>query len=88
LSDFCWKHEEVDLARLVRNALAHNGGRFGPDLEKYKTRFVGATSTAKPLLRGDQFNLVEGKIQITPDNTRHLFGVLKERVSKIIEKAK
>lgn len=85
LGDFCWNHDEVVLARLVRNALAHNGGRFGKDLEKYATRFVDVTGTDKPLLQGDQFNLVDGKIQITPDNTTYLFGVLKERVTKIVE---
>jgi len=57
VTDFCWKHEEVDLARLVRNALTHNGGRFGPDLEKYKTRFVDATGAVQPLLRGDSSTL-------------------------------
>lgn len=88
LGDFCWNHDEVDLARLVRNALAHNGGRFGKDLEKYKARFADVTGTDKPLLRGDNFNLVDGKIQITPDNTTYLFGVLKERVSKVVEEAK
>jgi hypothetical protein len=85
LADFCWNHDEVDLARLVRNALAHNGGRFGKDLEKYTSRFTDATETEKVLLRGDSFNLVDGKIQITPDNTTYLFGVLKQRVTRIIE---
>jgi hypothetical protein len=85
LRDYCWTDAEVDLARLVRNALAHNGGRIGKDLEKYKACFADATGMTTPLLRGDQFNIVGGKIQITPDNTKHLFGILKERVSKIVE---
>lgn len=85
LTDYCWNHDEVDLAKLVRHALAHNGGRFGADLEKYKTRFVDATGTPAPLVQGHMFNMVDGKIQITPCNTRHLFGVLKDRVSKMIE---
>jgi hypothetical protein len=85
LTDYCWNHDEVDLARLVRNALAHNGGRFGSDLEDYRPRFVDATGTTVPLLQGDQFNLVDGKIQITPCNTSHLFGVLKGRVTRIVE---
>ena len=84
LTDYCWNHDEVDLARLVRNALAHNGGRFGKDLEKYRTLFANVTGTDKPLLRPDRINLVDEKIQITPDNTIHLFGVLKEQVSNII----
>lgn len=65
--------------------LAHNGARFGKDLEKHKTRFVDVSGTSKALLRGDHFNLVDGVIQITPVNTTYLFGVLKERVTKIIE---
>jgi hypothetical protein len=85
LADFCWNHDEVNLARLVRNSLAHNGGRFGADLEKYKARFVDATGATNPKLQDDLFILVDGKIQITPGNTRYLFGVLKERVTKIVE---
>ncbi len=85
LTEFCWKHEEVDLARLVRNALANDGGRFGESLEKYQSRFVDVTDTDKFPLQGHLFNLVDGKIQIIPDNTRHLFGVLKDRVTKIVE---
>ncbi len=85
LADFCWNHDDVVLTRLVRNALAHNGAWFGKDLEKYKTRFVDVSGTSKPLLRGDRFNIVDGIIQITPDNTTHLFGVLKDRVTKIVE---
>lgn len=85
LADFCWNHDEVILARLVRHTLAHNGGRFRANLEKYKDRFVEVTGTAEPILRGDLFVLTNGKIQITPDNTRYLFSVLKERVSKIVE---
>ena len=85
LADFCWNHDDVDLAKLVRHALAHNGGRFGTDLEKYRARFVEATEITAPLLQGDKFNVVDGKIQITPCNTRHLFGILKERVTRIVE---
>jgi hypothetical protein len=85
LADFCWNHDEVTLTRLVRNALAHNGGRFGGDLEKSKTRFVDATGAVNPKLQDDLLILVDGKIQITPGNTKYLFGVLKERVTKIVE---
>jgi len=85
LADFCWNHDEVTLARLVRNALAHNGGRFGKDLEKYKKRFTEATGTTAPVLRDDSFIIVDDKIQIVPGNTTYLFGVLKARVTKIVE---
>ncbi len=85
LRNYCWTHVEIDLAMLVRHTMAHNGGRFRADLEKYKSRFVDMTGKAAPTLQDDRFVLVDGKIQITPGNTRHLFGVLKERVSKIVE---
>jgi hypothetical protein len=86
LAAFCWDHCEVDLARLIRNALAHNGGRFGPDLEKkHKARFVDATGNTAVKLQDDLFIVVNGKIQIVPGNTKHLFGILKERVTKIVK---
>jgi hypothetical protein len=85
LADYCWTHVDVDLAKLVRHALAHNGGRIGPDLDKYKAYFVDETGTAAPLLRGDRFTVVDGKIQIYPCSTTHLFSLLKARVSKIVE---
>jgi hypothetical protein len=85
LTDYCWNHDEVELAKLVRNALAHNGGRFGKDLQKFASRFVDTTGLKAVKLQNDLFLLVDGKIQITPGNTRHLFGLLKERVSKLVE---
>ena len=85
LTDYCWSDAEIDLARLVRHTLAHNGGRFGPTLEKYRAdRFVDATRSA-PLLRGELFYIVNGRIQITPCNTKYLFAVLKDRVTRIVE---
>lgn len=39
----------------------------------------------KVRLEGDRFPLVNGKLQITPGNTTHLFGILNERVSKVAE---
>jgi hypothetical protein len=85
LADFCWSDAEVDLARLVRHAVAHNNGCFGTGLEKYRTRFDDATVTDSPRIYDDRFILIDGKIQITPRNTAYLFRVLKERVSRIVE---
>lgn len=85
LRDACWTDTEVDLAMLVRHALVHNGGRFGPALDKHIARFVDATGTTTPKLQDEMFILVGGKIQITPGNTKYLYGVLKERVTKIVE---
>ncbi len=87
LADSCWNHAEVDLARLVRNAVVHNSGRLGADLDKYKERFMDATGMSSVALQGDRFNVVNGTIQITPCNTRYLFDVLKDRVTEIVEKA-
>ena len=86
LADFCWNHDEVILAKLVRNALAHNGGRFGKDFEKYNTRFTDESGTKPPVLRNDHFIIVNGMIQIVPGNTMYLFGILKARVTEIVEK--
>ncbi len=85
LNEYCWNHDEVNVARLVRNALAHNGGRFASPLNKYKARFVNATGTLPPLLLGDVFYIVDDKIQITPCNTKYLFGLLKDRVTRIVD---
>jgi hypothetical protein len=86
LTEYCWNHYEVHLARLVRHALAHNSGRYGTELdEKYKHRFVDATGKSALLLKDELFNVIDGKIQITPSNTTYLFRVLKDRVTKIVE---
>ncbi|VTR97732.1 hypothetical protein [Tuwongella immobilis] len=88
LGNLCWNDDEVQLAKLVRNALVHNGGRFGEDLEKFRSRFVTVTQLDNALLCGEKFNLVNNKIQIMPDNTRYLFCVLKERVTRIVDEVK
>jgi hypothetical protein len=85
LTEYCWTHDEVEVAKLVRHALAHNGGRLTPALERYKARFLDATGTPPPLLQGEVFYIVDDKIQITPCNTKYLFRVLKDRVTRIVE---
>lgn len=88
LRDFCWTDPEIELAMFVRHTLAHNGGRFGVALEKYEARFVDAGEGTFSYLQGDRFNRVAGKIQIAPSNTTYLFGILKDRVTKIVEELK
>ena len=88
LGDYCWTHPEIELARLVRNELAHNGGRRGEKLNKYAARFVDSTEVTNPELHADKFNLVNSKIQIAPDNTRYLFNILKDRVARIVNAIK
>ena len=40
VSDNCWRAEPVTIARLVRNALLHNGGRLTRELEQYRKRII------------------------------------------------
>lgn len=35
--DFCWRDDIVTKARLVRNALLHNGGRISDELERFRS---------------------------------------------------
>jgi hypothetical protein len=46
---------------------------------------VDATVAAPVQLRPEAFYLVDGEIQITPCNTTYLFGILKERVTRIVD---
>jgi len=86
LANLCWNHDEIELAKLIRNALVHNNGRKGTELDKHNLRFVDVTGVASPALHDNVFNVVNGTIQITPGNTTYLFGVLKERVTEIVGK--
>jgi hypothetical protein len=66
LRDFCFDGE-INVARLVRNALAHSGGRETAELSKEK----------------HQYHIEGGEIQIVPSNTTALFNLLKERATKV-----
>lgn len=82
LGSFCWD-ESVILAKLIRNALAHNGGRVGADLNDFKTRFYPVDGDPRPQLQDDRFAVSKGVIQIVPGNVRFLFALLRERVTRI-----
>jgi len=91
LRDYCWPNDnavdEIDLSRRIRHTFAHNGGRYRANLDKYKSRFDHATGTNGIKLQGERFVVSKkgSKIQIMPRNTAYLFGVLKDRISKIVE---
>jgi hypothetical protein len=70
LADYCLNTPEVNIARLVRNALAHNGGK--------------ETDQLKKLPHGIQIE--DGVLQIMAPDTKKLFDVLKERAYKLLEK--
>lgn len=71
----CWTAKPVNTGRVVRNALCHVGGRETRD-------FRGLQKDQR-----EQFEVVEGKIQIMPTNTRTLFDELKSRVLALATKA-
>lgn len=71
LGDACLADRDVHTARLVRNALAHNGGRTDPKIDA----------------REHQLIIVDDIIQIKPDDVRGLFELLKDKVTQLITQA-
>jgi len=68
LRDYCWSDFNVNIARLTRHALVHNGGRLTSDLKK--------------LSHG--LRLCGEDIQVFPAFTKCLYELLKDRVSKFL----
>jgi hypothetical protein len=71
IADMCLADPDVRAARLVRNALAHNGGK----------------ETAELCGVAHGIRLENGELQIMAPDTRRLFDLLKVRVFKLAEKA-
>ncbi len=71
VADFCLVDEQVEIARLARNALAHNGGKMNDKLQK----------------KDHGFFVVDGVLHVVAADNHRLFNMLKVRVSKIVEKA-
>lgn len=67
----CLTHADIDSARRVRHSLAHNGGRETNDLK------------GKHRIR----TCPDGRLLIWPEDNHKLFGLLKDRASKIIDAA-
>ncbi len=70
--DYCWSDSAVNVARVVRHALAHNGTRVTEDVRKLK-----------PELR-----IEDGEIQIMPGDTKRLYDLLKQRVTRLVTEAR
>jgi hypothetical protein len=68
LRDYCWSDANVNVARLTRHALVHNGGRLTSDLKKLKHGLK---------LHGED-------IQIFPAFTKSHYELLKDRVTKFL----
>lgn len=60
----CWEDEPIEIARLVRHAVAHNGRKLTTDLSKYKSKIC---------LEGNE-------VVIMARDTTKLFNLLKQRV--------
>jgi hypothetical protein len=85
VADFCLAHERVQLARAVRNALAHDGGRVAPDMFGKVSPDLAKKLTEK--LHEEFFVEDDGVIRIVAANNLNLFEMLKLRVSRLVAKA-
>jgi len=70
LRNECWLHDDVAVARLTRNALVHNGGRIGEDVNDFE----------------HQLCIENGAVQIMPEHNKRLFNSLKKRALKLTKK--
>jgi hypothetical protein len=69
LRDCCWSDPKINIARLTRHALVHNGGRLTSDLKKLNNHGLK--------LHGED-------IQIFSAFTKSLYELLKDRVTKFL----
>jgi len=69
IADSCLRDPQINIARLVRNALAHNGGE--------ETNQLKAVSHGIPV--------EDGVLQVMPVDTHGLFALLKDRAYKVAE---
>jgi hypothetical protein len=69
IADSCLRDLQVNIARLVRNALAHNGGE--------------ETSQLKAVKHG--IPVEDGILQVMPLDTHRLFALLKDRAFRTAE---
>jgi len=67
ICDLCWSNPKVNIARITRNVLVHNGCRETQELRNAK----------------HPFQVLNGEIQIMAEHTRLLFHALKERVTAL-----
>jgi hypothetical protein len=72
ISGQCWSHHEINIARLVRHALSHNGGRETEDLKKQK----------------HGIKLIGGELQIVPEDNHRMLRRLRKAVEEVIAATK
>lgn len=66
----CWMHREVNIARLVRHALSHAGGRETDELTKLKPKHG--------------VKVLEGVLQIFPDDNHNMLRRLRQSVEALV----
>jgi hypothetical protein len=68
ISGKCWSHHEINISRLVRHALSHNGGRETEELKKQKHGVM----------------LIGENLQIMPEDNHRMLRRLRKAVEEII----
>ena len=71
LTASCLEDDEIDIARIVRNSLAHAGGRITTELNG----------------RQHTFRIENGEIQINAEHTTSLYHKLKDRAGELTQSA-
>ena len=64
----CWSHHEINIARLVRHALSHNGGHETEDLKKQR----------------HGIKLIGEELQIVPDDNHRMLRRLRLAVEEVV----
>jgi hypothetical protein len=72
ISGPCWSHHEINIARLIRHALSHNGGRETQDLKKQK----------------HGVKLIGEELQIVPEDIHKMLRRLRNAVEEIVSVTK
>jgi hypothetical protein len=68
ISSPCWSHHEINIARLVRHALSHNGGR--------------ETEVLKKQMHG--IKLIGEELQIVPEDIHRMLRRLRKAVEEVV----
>lgn len=69
VSSACWSHHEINIARLIRHALSHNGGRETEDLKRQKHGVM----------------LIGGELQIVAEDNHRMLRRLRNAVEVIVD---
>ena len=72
IADPCWFHSEINIARLIRHALSHNGARQTEDLKKQQ----------------HDIRLIGENLQIVPEDNHRMLRRLRKAVDKVIAVAR